>query len=98
MVEIPREQLAGYLDDSLNDQESAQVEQALRGSEALRLQLRTLMAERDRGEHSIGAIWRRSRLTCASREQLGSYLLGVLEAAEQDYVEFHLRVTGCAFC
>ena len=98
MVNITREQLAGYLDDSLADSETALVEQALRQSEPLRRQLRGLMEERDRGEHSIGAIWRRQRLTCPSREQLGSYLLEALDAAQQDYVDFHLKTVGCSFC
>jgi hypothetical protein len=93
-----REQLTAYLEDALCDSETAQVEQALRQSEALRLELRGLMGERDRGEHTIGAIWRRKRLTCPSREQLGNYLLQVLDSDGQDYVEFHLRIIGCAFC
>jgi hypothetical protein len=93
-----REQLTSYLEDALSDCETAQVEQALRQSEPLRLQLRGLMGERDRGEHTIGAIWRRKRLTCPSREQLGNFLLQVLDSANQDYVEFHLRTIGCAFC
>ena len=98
MGQISREQLAGYLDDSLADSETAQVEQALRHSEPLRRQLRGLMEERDRGEHSIGAIWRRQRLTCPSREQLGSYLLEALEPEQQDYVDFHLKTVGCSYC
>ena len=98
MANITREQLAGYLDDQLSEQETAAVEQALRESETLRRQLRGVMQERDRGEHSVGAIWRRKRLTCPNRQQLGSYLLGVLEPQVQDYVTFHLQVIGCAYC
>jgi hypothetical protein len=56
------------------------------------------MTERDRGDHSIGAIWRRSRLTCPSRELLGNFLLQVLEGDQADYIEFHLKTIGCAFC
>jgi hypothetical protein len=98
MVPFTREQLSAYLDDALSAGETAQVEQSLRQSEALRRQLRSLMLERDRGEHSIGAIWRRHRLTCPSREQLGNYLLQVLDSEQQDYVRFHLETIGCAFC
>jgi hypothetical protein len=98
MAEITRELLAGYLDDLLSASDTAQVEQALRASEALRRQLRVVMQERDRGEHSIGAIWRRQRLTCPTRQQLGSYLLGVLEPDLQDYIAFHLETVGCAYC
>jgi hypothetical protein len=98
MAEISRELLHGYLEDALSDAETARVEQALRQSAALQRTLRTLMQERDRGEHSIGAIWARERLSCPTREQLGSYLLKVLDAGLQDYVEFHLRTVQCAFC
>ena len=79
MNQIPREQLHAYLDDALDDTETAQVEKVLRESEALRRLLRSIMQERDRGEHSIGAVWRRERLSCPTREQLGSYLLQALD-------------------
>ena len=97
-MNISREQLTSYLEDALSDVETAQVEQALRQSEPLRRQLRQLMEERDRGEHSVGAIWRRYRLTCPSRAQLGSYLLGVLEPDLHDYVQFHLQTIACSYC
>ena len=93
-----REQLAGYLEDALGDVETAQVEQALRQSESLRTQLRQLIEQRDRGDHSVGAIWRHHRLTCPSRDQLGSYLLGVLEPDARDYISFHLQTIGCSYC
>lgn len=98
MSKFSREHLRAYLEDALTEAESARVEQALRSSEPLRVQLRSVMQERDRGEHSIGAIWRRSRLSCPTREQLGSYLLEALEPAYQDYVTFHLKTVGCPFC
>ena len=60
-MNISREQLAGYLDDALGEADLAQIEQALRESEPLRRTLRLLIQERDRGEHAIGAIWRRER-------------------------------------
>ncbi len=95
---MTRELLSGYLEDSLNDAETAVIEKALRDSEPLRRLLRTLMLERDRGEHSIGAIWCRHRLSCPTREQLGSYILGALEPGLQDYIDFHLNTVACAFC
>jgi hypothetical protein len=98
MSEITREQLHAYLDDALSDAEAAQVEQALRTSEPLRVSLRQAMQERDRGDHSLGAIWRRERLTCPTREQLGSYLLQVLDEQQQEYIDFHLNTIGCAYC
>lgn len=98
MATINRELLEIYLDDALSEEETAQVEQALRASEPLRRLLRALMQERDRGEHSIGAVWRRDRLSCPSREQLGNYVLQVCDSALQDYIEFHLHVVACPFC
>lgn len=95
---ISRETLDAYLDDLLSDAETAEVEQGLRVSEPLRVQLRALMQSRDRGEHSVGAVWRRRRLSCPSREQLGAFLAGATEADFHDYVEFHLRTVGCAPC
>lgn len=95
---IPRETLAAYLDDALGDEQTAAIENALRVNETLRRQLRALVQEQDRGEHSVGAVWRRRRLSCPSREQLGSYLLGALDAEMRDYVAFHVRTIGCAFC
>src|SRR5579883_1443270 len=98
MAAITRAQLNAYIDDALSDRETAQVEQALRDSDKLRRLLRAVLQERDRGEHSIGAIWRRQRLSCPSRDQLGSFLLQVLDADSQDYIEFHVRTIGCPFC
>ncbi len=98
MAAINRELLQAYLDDALNETETARVEKALRESEPLRRQLRVAMQERDRGEHTISAIWRRERLTCPSREQLGSYLLQVLDDGLQEYISFHLQTIGCAYC
>ncbi len=98
MPNITREQLHGYLEDSLSEAETAKVEQALRESAALQRMLRLLILERDRGEHSVGAIWCRQRLSCPTRDQLGSYLLQALDPGFQDYIDFHLRTIGCAFC
>jgi hypothetical protein len=98
MVKITRELLHGYLDDALSDDETAQVEKEIRESEALKRLLRVVMQERDRGEHSIGAIWRRQRLSCPTREQLGSFVLQVLDSDVQDYIDFHLKTVACPYC
>ncbi len=95
---ITRELLAAYVDDALGESEIARIEQALRDSDVLRQQLALMLRDRDRGEHSVGAIWRRNRLSCPSREQVGSFLLGVLEDDAHDYVQFHMQTIGCAYC
>src|SRR3954452_5312803 len=86
MTEITRATLRAYLDDALTDAETARVEHGLRDSEALRTELRLVMQERDRADHSVGAVWRRARLSCPSREQLGSHLLQALDPDLHDYI------------
>jgi hypothetical protein len=98
MMNITREQLHAYLDDALSEAEMAAVEQTLRQSDGIRQQLRQVMQDRDRGDHSLGAVWRRERLTCPTREQLGSYLLQVLDDGWLEYIEFHVKAIGCPFC
>lgn len=95
---ISDEMLTAYLEDSLSAAETARVEAALRQSESLRRSLRAIMERLDRGEHSIGAVWRRNRLSCPSRDELGSFLLRALDTARYDYIEFHLKVIGCPYC
>ena len=46
----------------------------------------------------MGEIWRAGRLSCPSREQLGSFLLGVLADEWEDYVSFHVEMVGCRTC
>ena len=48
--------------------------------------------------HTLGAIWHRCRLTCPSRQQLGSYLLDALDPELAAYIKFHIEVVECPFC
>ena len=96
--ELADAQLLAYLDESLAVDVMSHIEQRLRDSGELRSRLARLLAQRESGQHTIGDIWRRQRLTCLSRSQLGSYLLGALPAAERGYVEFHLTHVGCRCC
>jgi hypothetical protein len=96
---ITDDTLRAYLADALSPEESARVEKALRDSAELRAQLENVRQNRGEGGlHSLGAIWRRSRLTCASRQQLGSLLLDALDPELAEYLTFHIEVVGCPFC
>jgi hypothetical protein len=95
---ITLEDLHGYLDEALSEDASNRVEKALRETPQLRHALSRLIDERERGEHSLGAIWRRHRLTCPTREDLGNLLLGVLDPAFADYIQFHLASISCGYC
>jgi hypothetical protein len=91
--------LRNYLADALTPEESARVEKALRDSAELRARLEDVRNGRTDGQlHTLGAIWNRARLTCPSRQQLGSYLLDALDPELASYLQFHLEVIECPFC
>jgi hypothetical protein len=91
-------ELEAFLDESLPVERMAAIEAALRDSDELEQRLMSINGRRDAGVHSLGEIWRRHRLSCPSREQLGSYLLGVLPRETADYVQFHIESIECRLC
>jgi hypothetical protein len=90
--------LEAYLEEALPAEEMATVERALREDRALMRQLTAIHSRRNAGVHSLGEIWRRHRLSCPTREQLGGLLLQTLPEETADYVSFHLDVVGCRYC
>jgi hypothetical protein len=96
--EFANSDLEAYLDEALPIERMAAIEEALRGSEELQKRLAAVNGRRDAGVHSLGEIWRRHRLSCPSRQQLGSHLLGVLSGEEADYIKFHIETIGCRYC
>lgn len=90
--------LEAYLDEVLSASEMSAVEAAIRANPELLKQLAAINGRRDAGLHSVGEIWRRHRLSCPTREQLGSYLLGVLDGEHADYIAFHLQQIACRLC
>jgi hypothetical protein len=90
--------LESYLDETLPADEMARIEAALRDDSELAKQLVSINGRRDSGIHSLGAIWRRHHVSCATREQLGSYLLGALTKEHEAYLRFHIETIGCRYC
>ena len=91
-------ELLAYLDEGLPVERMAAVENALRASADLRNRTAGLRMQRDEQGHSVGDIWRRGRLSCPTRHQLGSYLLGALPTELAQYFRFHLETVGCRYC
>jgi len=91
-------ELEAYLDELLPVERMAAVEQAARQDPRLIEQLSAINSRRDAGVHSLGEIWRRNRLSCPTREQLGSFLLAILPDETADYIRFHLQTVGCRYC
>ncbi len=99
--EFTNQELEAYLDEDLTSLEMTQLEDSLRDeSQAPQLidRLTSINRRRDSGVHSLGEIWRNHRVSCPTREQLGSYLLGVASKEEGDYLEFHIHRLGCRQC
>lgn len=96
--EFSREQIFAYLDDELDDATTALIEKRLRESSEFRSRLNHIREDRDRGEHSIGAVWRRERLSCLTREQLTGFLHGILDKEDAAYATFHLETIACPSC
>jgi hypothetical protein len=90
--------LEAYLDEALPPAEMARLEKALREDPQLIRRLAAIHGRRNVGVHSLGEIWRRGRLSCPTREQLGSFLLGVLPKEVADHISFHLEMVGCRYC
>ena len=97
-VPFSDDELLAYLDEMLPVERASECEAELRDSTELRQRLLLLMRRRDQGAHSVGEIWRRERLSCPSRSQLGSWLVGALADDWIDYIEFHLKTIGCRAC
>jgi hypothetical protein len=91
-------ELEGYVDEALPAERMAAIEEAARGDSDLLARLAAVNARRDAGVHSLGEIWRRNRLTCPTREQLGSLLLNVLPDETVAYFRFHIDQIGCRYC
>ncbi|GIX00729.1 MAG: hypothetical protein KatS3mg111_4061 [Pirellulaceae bacterium] len=98
VAEFTDQQLSHYLDEALPSDLMAAVENALRSDRPLRERLIAIAERREAGVHTLGDIWRRNRLSCPTREELGSFILDTLDDDVSDYVRFHLETIGCRIC
>jgi hypothetical protein len=97
------EELVAYLDESLSLEKAAELEKLLRNPEHVDHQdllnrVQQLMLSRDSGTHTIGEIWRRHRLSCPTREDLGRYILEAMSEAESLFIKIHIEVIECEVC
>ncbi len=95
---IRQSEIEAYLDEALPQEDMARIEKALRENPRLAKQAAMVHSRRSAGVHSLAEIWRIGRLSCATREQLGSHLLGALPEELADYLQFHIEVIGCRWC
>jgi hypothetical protein len=91
-------ELVAFLDEALPANRASQIEHELRTDAVLRSRLIEVRGRETAGLHSIGGIWRRSRLSCPTRGQMGQYLLTALPDEHADYIRFHIETIGCRYC
>jgi hypothetical protein len=91
-------ELLAFIDEGLPADRMVAVEAELRRSSDLRQRAAALRSQREQQGHSVSEIWRRGRLSCPSRHQLGSFLLGALPDELANYIEFHVQTVGCRLC
>ena len=91
-------ELEAYLDEALAPEVMSQVEMIARNDKSILKRLAEISQRRDQGVHSLGEVWRRNRLSCPPRQQLGAYLLDALEPETANYIYFHLTDIGCRYC
>ena len=92
------QQLQAFLDEGLAPELMSHIELQMRSDAQLCNRVMQLAGQREAGVHSLGEIWRRHRLTCPTRQQLGNYLLGTLDEEWMQYVRFHLEQVTCRVC
>jgi hypothetical protein len=94
-AEFTTAELEAYLDEALAAERMAEIERELRGRPELLRRLAQINARRDCGVHTVGEIWRRHQIGVPTREELGSYLLGVLSETHAAYIRFRLTTLKC---
>ncbi|MCA9321108.1 MAG: hypothetical protein KDB53_10250 [Planctomycetes bacterium] len=60
--------------------------------------LATLRDETEGLTICVGSLWVRERITCPHSDILLSWVNGVLDPAESDYIAFHLETVDCPHC
>lgn len=90
-------ELEAFLEEALDPVRAAEIEQAARTDTSLLKRLAFLNRRRDHGAHSLAAIWRRFQVAVPTREEMGQYLLGILEPEHTDYIAFRLDILKCPF-
>ena len=88
-------ELAAYIDEELAAGRASELEEQLREDVSLQDRLVAINTRRNSGVHTLGEIWRRHRIGVPTREELGSYLLGVLDPEHTKYIDFRLKILCC---
>jgi hypothetical protein len=90
-------ELEAFLDESLDPARASELEQAVRDDRELLRRMSRINGRRDAGMHTLGEIWRRNQVGVPTVEELGKYLLNILDPEHSGYIRFRLEVLRCPF-
>jgi hypothetical protein len=89
--------LEAYLDESLDSDRAAEVEDALANDKDLLSRLAMINGRRDAGVHTLGEIWRRNQIGVPTPEAMGNFILGILPEGDTEYIQFRMDQLKCCF-
>lgn len=90
-------ELEAFLDESLDAHRASEIESAAREDQDLLKRMAAINRRRDAGVHSLGAIWRRFQVGVPTKEEMGEFLLGVMDEQHSQYIDFRLNILKCPF-
>jgi hypothetical protein len=96
-IEFTDAELEAFLDETLDPARAAEIELAVRDDRDLVRRMARINGRRDAGVHTLGEIWRRHQIGVPTTEELGKYLLGILDEGHADYIRFRLEILRCPF-
>ena len=96
-MDFTEAELEAYIEESLDPNRAAQLEQAIREDEAILQRLSYLNSRRDAGIHTLGEIWRRNQVGVPSDQLIGKFIMGLTDADETNYIKFRLEILKCPF-
>ena len=92
------EELLAYVDEQLPTARASNLEQQLRTCGELVNRLVNLLQSSEKGDVTLGGMWRRGRWSCPPRGVWAGYVSGRLGDGLSQYLQFHLDVVGCRIC
>lgn len=92
------EELLAYAEERLPLARAAALEQQIRGSDDLLVRLTQVIQTADRGDVTLGGMWRRGRWSCPPRGVWDAYVAGRLGDGLSQFLRFHVETVGCRIC
>ena len=97
-VTFTDEELLAYADEQLPLERATALEQQIRGCNELLVRLTQVIQSADKGDLTLGGMWRRGRWSCPPRAIWDAYAAGRLGDGLSQYLRFHIETIGCRIC